>query len=420
MRGWRPLAVLLILVLTAGTSFAAGFRLPEGGAKAMGMAFAFTAQADDPSAIYFNPAGLTQLQGQNVMLGVTYVRENGAEFTGSTPLTGGSVVNETQKSLNFYIPNAYYTYTTKDGWLAFGMGVFTPFGLGQEYENINTSIFRNQVTKIELQTLVFNPTVAFKVNERLSLGFGIDYMWGNVKYNKTPVLPGPPVTPFGPGTFQTELDGNGDAWGYNFGVLVKASENLKIGFNYRSPFDLKVKDADFTASNPVGSVAPFPMGTTSASGTVHMPATAALGAAYTYGRLTVEADADWTFWHSYSELTITNNTYPQLYSSTAVKNWEDVCAFRAGLEYRVTDPLALRLGFAYDPTPAPGNTLGPELPDATRMNYNVGVGYKMGKVTIDAAFMYIDKFDRTASNANMNGTWTGDAWLAGLDIGYKF
>ncbi|MGE5246916.1 MAG: OmpP1/FadL family transporter [Verrucomicrobiota bacterium] len=415
--GWRALAVLLILVVTAGTSFAAGFRLPEAGAKAMGMAFAFTAQADDPSAIYFNPAGLTQLQGQNVMLGATYIRENGAEFNGSTPLTGGAVINETQKSLNFVVPNAYYTYTTKDGWYSFGVGIFTPFGLGQEYES--NSFFRNQVTKIELQTLVFNPTIAFKINEYLSVGVGVDYMWGNVKYNKSPILP----PQLGGGTFQTELEGDGQAWGWNFGLLFKPTENLKVGFNYRSPFNLKVSDADFTAGNPQGTV-PLPMGTTSASGTLKMPATATLGAAYTYGRLTVEVDGDWTFWHSYSDLTITNNDFPA-YSSTALKKWKDVCAFRMGAEYRVTDPLALRLGFSYDPTPAPDATLGPELPDATRMNYNVGVGYKIGKVTIDAAFMYIDRFDRTVNNLSpagtgMNGTWKGDAWLAGLDVAYKF
>jgi len=106
MRGWKMLAALLVLLFTASTSFAAGFRLPEAGAKAMGMGFAFTAQADDPSAIYFNPAGLTQLQGTNLMLGVTYVRENGGEFTGTTPVddftTGFTTVkNETQKSLDF-------------------------------------------------------------------------------------------------------------------------------------------------------------------------------------------------------------------------------------------------------------------------------------------------------------------------------
>src|SRR5512141_2591601 len=100
MRGWKMVAVVLVLLFTASTSFAAGFRLLESGSKAMGMGFAFTAQADDPSAIYFNPAGLTQLKGQNLMVGVTYVRENGGEFIGTTPvdnnvpLTSGGFTNQ--------------------------------------------------------------------------------------------------------------------------------------------------------------------------------------------------------------------------------------------------------------------------------------------------------------------------------------
>src|SRR5512134_1110533 len=145
MRGWRGLAVILLLLFSASTSFAAGFRLPEAGNKANAMGFAFTAQADNPSAIYYNPAGLTQLEGNNIALGVTYVRENGNQFTGTTPLTGGATVSETQEDLNFFIPNLYYTHTSKARKVAFGVGVFAPFGLGQEYKNANTSVFRNQV-----------------------------------------------------------------------------------------------------------------------------------------------------------------------------------------------------------------------------------------------------------------------------------
>ncbi|MHB8942098.1 MAG: OmpP1/FadL family transporter, partial [Desulfobacteria bacterium] len=179
MRGWKTLPVLLVLLFTASTSFAAGFRLPEAGAKAMGMGFAFTAQADDPSAIYFNPAGLTQLKGQNVMVGLTYVRENGGEFTGTTPVDNTTAIkNETQKSLNFFIPNMYYTKTNASTGFAYGVGIFAPFGLGQEYNDKDTSIFRNQVTKIDLMTVVVNPTIAFKVNEFLSVGAGVDYMYG--------------------------------------------------------------------------------------------------------------------------------------------------------------------------------------------------------------------------------------------------
>jgi long-chain fatty acid transport protein len=440
MRGWKMVSVLLVLLFAASTSFAAGFRLPEAGAKAMGMGFAFTAQADDPSAIYFNPAGLTQLKGQNVMVGVTYVRENGGEFTGTTPVDNTTAnKSETQKSLNFYIPNAYYTKTIASTGFSYGVGIFSPFGLGQEYNNRNSSIFRNQITKIDLQTIVVNPTIAFKVGDVLSVGAGIDYMYGKAKLAKNAVFPaGNPA----PNLYNLDLNGTGDAWGYNFGLLLKASSNVKIGFNYRSPFTLKIKDGDVAIRN-INSTVPIAAGPTFTStlfggtsfdtkgtATLYLPATAALGVSYTLDRLTVNADADWTFWHSFSSLPIDlRDNNPALPDTNAAKNWNDVCALRLGAEYRVIDPLALRVGFVYDPTPVPGGTVGPELPDSTRLNYMVGAGYKIGPWTIDGAFMYIDKKDRTVSNtrlddigkpAGQNGTWTGNAWLASFDVGYNF
>jgi len=430
MRGWKMVPVLLVVLFTASTSLAGGFRLPEAGAKAMGMGFAFTAQADDPSAIYFNPAGLTQLKGQNVMIGGTYLHLDGGEFTGATPLTGGATVSEAQESLDFIIPNAYYTRTTADGYISYGVGVFAPFGLGQEYDNKQTSIFRNQITTIDLLTVVVNPTIAFKINDALSVGFGVDWMWGRAKLEKTPVGPG------GIGNlYDSELKGDGDAWGYNFGVLLKPTENFRVGANYRSPFNLKIKDADVNVSNinPAYGLVPAlgaPPSNTRGSATIAMPATFALGAAYTMGKLTVEADADWTFWSSFSSLPITiqNPSSPTFISTNAPKNWEDVCALRLGVQYQVTAPLSLRAGFVYDPTPVPDSTLGPELPDADKMDYSVGAGYKIGAWTIDVAGMYIDKKDRTVSNMRLegsnpvgqNGTWTGSSWLASVDIGYKF
>jgi len=429
MRGWKMVPVLLVLLFTASTSFAAGFRLPEAGAKAMGMGFAFTGQADDPSAIYFNPAGLTQLKGQNVMVGVSYVRENGNEFTGTTPVDNTTAIkHESQKDLNFFIPNMYYTKTNASTGFAYGVGIFSPFGLGQEYGNGDTSIFRNQITKIDLMTIVVNPTIAFKVNEFLSVGVGIDWMYGKAELAKTAVVPGVG------NIYNLDLDGDGDAWGYNFGLLLKPSANLRIGANYRSPFNLKMKDGDVEIRN-INSTVPFiPPGVTAAqvfggtsfdtkgNATIGMPATFALGVSYTMDKLTVNADADWTFWHSFSSLPIDikDNKGALLPDSNAPKNWKDVVAVRLGAEYRVTDPLALRAGFVYDPSPVPAATLGPELPDSDRLNYMVGAGYKIGKVTIDGALMYIDKKDRTVSNPQFNGTWIGNAWLAGIDVGYNF
>ena len=430
MRIVRGLAVLVILLFAAASANAAGFRLPEAGAKAMGMAMAFTAQADDPSAIYFNPAGLVQLEGMNVMVGGTYVRENGAEFSGVTPLTLGATRSETQKSLNFILPNAYWTRKASPRF-AYGIGVYAPFGLGQEYKDRDAGIFRSQVNRVDIKTVVVNPTVAWNIEDVLAVGAGIDFMWGQARLSQTIPAPVPPAFP---SAGYVDLKGDGVAWGYNFGLLLKPTENFRIAANYRSPFNLRIKNEDATISNlnpaySTGGLGQVPSSTL-ASTIVKMPATFALGAAYTIGQLTVEADADWTFWHSFDSLPITfqKNAIPTLPNVVNEKKWKDVCAVRVGAEYRVTDPLALRVGFVYDPTPIPGSTLGPELPDATRMDYMVGAGYKIGPVTIDGAFMYIDKFDRTVSNIRAEGlnpigekgTWKGNAWLASLDVGYHF
>jgi len=447
MRIGKVSAILVVLMFAATSAMAGGFKLPEAGAKAMGMGFAFSAQADDPSAIYFNPAGIIQLEGQNVKLGVTYIKENGATFTGTTPLTGGASASETQKDLDFFVPNFFWTRKASPDF-AYGVGVFVPFGLGQEYENRAASIFRNQITKIDLMTFVVNPTVAWKVSEALSLGVGIDFMYAKAELQKAGVVntgPGGPLN-----IFQLDLDGDGTAWGYNFGALIKASENVKIGISYRSPFRMKIKDGDVDLFDINGTAplipnpSPPPAAFTAAqlfggttystkgSVTINMPATVMLGVAYTRDRLTLEADADMTFWSSYKELNIDieGNT-PLLPDSFNEKNWKDVIGIYVGGEYRVTDPLALRLGFRWDPTPAPAATMGPELPDSDKLYYSAGLGYKVRNWTFDLAYMYVDKKDRTVDNqvdlppggsygTGFNGTWTGDAHLVALDVGYRF
>ena len=170
---------------------------------------------------------------------------------------------------------------------------------------------------------------------------------------------------------------------------------------------------------------------TKGSATINMPATMDLGFAYILDRLTLEADASWTFWHSYKSLNIDfQNNNGLLTDSNQNKNWDDVVAIYLGGEYRVTDPLALRLGFRWDPTPVPAETMGPELPDADKLYYCAGAGYKVGNWTFDLAYMYVDKKDRTVNNqttvappsigSGFNGKWTGDAHLVAFDIGYKF
>jgi len=451
MRVGKVLTVLVVLLFTAASAMAAGFRLPEQGAKAMGMGMAFTAQADDPSAIYYNPAGIVQLEGQNVMIGGTYIRENGADFSGTTPLTFNAGVfdtkQETQEDLDFVIPNAYWTRKAAPDF-AYGVGIFAPFGLGQRYGNRQTSIFRNQVTNVEIQTVVVNPTVAWKFNDVLAMGVGVDFMYGKAKLSQAGVVNvGAPLN-----IFQLDLDGHGTAWGYNFGLLLTPSENVKVGASYRSGFRLDIKDADVNLweinstvpfiPNPVPPPAALSAAQvfggstyhTSASTTINMPATFQLGVAYILDRLTLEVDLDWTFWSAFKTLKIDiENNNALLPDANRPENWKDVVGVDVGAEYRVTDPLALRIGFRYDPSPVPADTLSPLLPDADRFFYCAGAGYKFRNWTFDLSYMYLDKKDRTVNNqtpngvptqvnygAGFDGTWSGDAHLLAFDIGYKF
>jgi long-chain fatty acid transport protein len=129
-------------------------------------------------------------------------------------------------------------------------------------------------------------------------------------------------------------------------------------------------------------------------------------------------------WSSYRTLDIRYNDGPGSPSITR-KDWKDVVALRVGGEYRVTPAVALRAGYAYDPTPVPGDTLSAELPDADRNCYTAGLGYKAGPVTLDASYFYLQKKDRTVIQAapgtpGINGKWEGDAHLVALDLGYRF
>ena len=454
MRIGKVLSVLVVLLFAATSAMAAGFRLPEQGAKAMGMGMAFTAQADDPSAIYYNPAGIVQLEGQNVMIGGTYIRENGADFNGTTPLTLNTSTgvfdstSETQEDLDFVIPNAYWTRKAAPDF-AYGVGIFAPFGLGQKYGNRQTSIFRNQVTNVEIQTIVVNPTVAWKLNDVLSVGAGVDFMYGKAKLSQAGVvrLGAAPLDQVN--IFQLDLDGDGTAWGYNFGLLLTPKGNFKVGASYRSGFRLDIKDADVNlweinstvpfVPNPVPPPAALNASQvfggstyhTSASTTINMPATFQLGVAYILDRLTLEVDLDWTFWSSFNTLQIDiANNNALLPDANRPENWKDVVGVDVGVEYRVTDPLALRLGFRYDPSPVPAYTLSPLLPDSDRLFYCAGAGYKFRNWTFDLSYMYLDKKDRTVNNqvnatppsvgSGFDGTWSGDAHLLAFDIGYKF
>lgn len=426
----RGIAVGLGLVLlgAAGTASAAGFKVNEQDAKAMGMANAFTAQADNPSALYYNPAGITQLSGTQVSLGSLVINVPQTEFVGSTELGSGT---EKAKRDIFIVPTFYVTHAVEGTPVTLGFGINSIYPLAKTWDD--GSIFRHYIQDIAIKPINFQPTIAYKVNDSLSVAAGVDMTYAQVSLKKVAYLPvGSSYTPTEFGTLST--DGTATDFGYNLGLMWKPCTNIKVGVNYRSAIKLNIDgDANLltlpTISNPYGASIH-----STASTTIKLPASLALGVSWKANdKLTLEVDAERTDWSSYQNLNLifntTDPTLGALSNRPNTKNWKDVWAYKIGGQYALTPNLDLRAGYAYDNTPAPDATVAPELPDADRHNFSIGVGIHKNNVALDLAYMYVMFKDRDVYSSAVSalptfqyehGTYSSDVHIFGANVTVKF
>ncbi len=399
------LQLVKMAMLTAMVTLIAlggGFQLNEHGAAAMAQGGAFAARADDPSAIYFNPAGLG-FQGSSIYLGATAIMPKFSFFDALSN-------NETKMVDQTFFPiNAYGTYQVNDN-LHVGIGVNNPYGLGTEWPIGWEGQYDAQ--KITLQSYFISPTAAYKFNDQLSVGVGVNYVIGGVKMSVATQIPfdsPPPIV---------TLDLNATGVGFNAGIIYKFMPELSIGASYRSSVKL---NATGTASfDP--NYADLNLPTGDASATITLPATAFLGVAYKPMKdLEVEADYQFIGWSSYKELAIDFAANPAM-DKVAPKDYQDTYILRLGAQYTMGD-IKLRAGYLYDHSPVLTQYDEPLLPDANRNGYNIGIGYKFNaQWRVDAAYFFL-KFDqRTATNTiiGLDGTYNSTANLISIDVGYTF
>ncbi|OYV88473.1 MAG: hypothetical protein B7Z63_00390 [Ignavibacteriae bacterium 37-53-5] len=404
-------ALFAVIMLSVSVAFASGYQLNEHGAKAVSMGGAFVARADDPSAIFFNPAGLSFVKGFNVMVGGTLILPS-TTFTGPYPNNTETKMN----SLSFFPPNAYITYNFDNG-LAAGVGVYTPEGLGTSWPL--DWVGRFIITKINLQSFNINPTISYAYKDIISVGVGFDYALGSVvleRYNWTPFSDSlGPITPF------IHMQGNANGTGFNFGLLLKPIENVSVGFSYRSKITFKATSGTATFSN-ASTLAPLlPGGAVSTS--LPFPETWYAGIAYKGDKYSVEADYQYVGWSAYNQLNIDFATHTALQqNSTIVGNYSNSYIVRVGGDYMIDDMWTARAGVFYDKNPVPDAYDVPILPDADRLGINVGVGVNVSKnISIDASYMFLPFKQRTITTSayGFNGTYNTTANLIGIDLSYR-
>jgi long-chain fatty acid transport protein len=411
--GWITVLSVFLLPVVA---FAGGFASNEQGAKASGMANAFAAQADDPTAVYFNPAGIVQLDGTQVTVGVSPVIP-GATFESNTndPVIRNTTVGQ-KSDLDddpVFIPNAYLTQKISDR-VSFGFATFSNFGLETNWPDDWEGRFIVGGTKAELITLSVNPVLAFKPHDRVSLAFGPVMQYLDVDLRRNVFL--------GVGNPEAEAKFTGDdtAWGWNAALLVWLTEDIKFGASYRSEVSHQIR-GQLKVSPNIGADTGF-------TADVKTPANAYLGLAWTHGPLTLEFDFQWTNWSSFKELRAEfNNGAPDL---VVEEDWHDAWGYRFGAQFAVNQYLDVRAGIAYDESPIPAKSVSPRIPGSDRWIYALGFGGHYEAFTADLAYQYVDAESVDLGSQGGNDSLPGaplqgkfkdvDAHIIAFNLSYRF
>ncbi len=408
----------------------AGFLLYEHGAAAMAMGGAFVALANDATAIFHNPAGIAFLEGTQVSVGTTLIFPSATLTMPRIGLVDPSYTTSyEQKSKVFFPSSVYITHKFSDRIVA-GFGFFSPYGLGAEWPEDYPLKYIS--IKDDMKSFIFNPTVAFKLNDNLALAFGASYIYSTVAFDLVYQYDPDPL-PFAAFDVPASIEkASGSAWGFNAGALYRG-EQFSFGFNWRSGFTIDY-EGDLILDMSGSTIPGLPA---EATGTAALPSfkfphILGIGVAFNLTeKLMLTADVHYILWSSYEELTV-DIEVPGLPVDfdPLPEDWEDSFIFRGGLQYMVNENFSLRAGLLYDQTPQPVETMDPILPDADRWAFTGGFGYKSGRFAIDVAYQYEPFKDRTSPNRYIydipvlgnlgEGTYSSTAHLIGVSIGFMF
>ncbi len=406
-------SVSVIACMGSYTAHAAGFYIQEQSVSGLGNAYAGqVATPRDASIVYYNPAGMTKLSGSHVYAG-THILAPSANLkdTGSSAAFGGATGG---KGGNPYsvtpIPNLHISHEVVENTFWLGLSVSAPFGLSNEY---NEGWFgRFDSTETALQTIDFQPSFAVRVNDKLSVGGGMNIQHADVDIKK--------VINQGAGERNSTLEGDTTTFGFNVGVLYEPIEGTTLGAHYRSGIHHHV-DGNVVIDNN-GTVT----SSTVASAELNLPEIIQLGVNHKVNdRLSLQAGATWFGWNSFEEIRVLNAAGGLIANTT--QNYQTTWAFAVGGEYLLNDEWTLRAGYQFDETPTTDEYRTTLTPDGDRHWVSAGATYKYNdKIDIDLAATYVDiaseKIDvaRNAGFATVKADTGGHVAIFSLGVNYKF
>jgi long-chain fatty acid transport protein len=429
----------LMLVAFSGAASASGFQLQEQNASGLGNAYAGSAAvAEDASTIYFNPAGMTQLQAREVSGGLSLIvpsfkfKDKGSSLTGNLANEGDGGDAGGLAAL----PNGYISWAlNKD--LYVGVGIGAPFGLKTEYDD--RWIGAAQASTFEIKTFNINPSIAYRVNDAVSVGLGVNWQKIEAEYIRLATVGGAPSPGLAFGDRVTSTMNLEDtAWGWNIGGLFTLSPTTKIGLSYRSKMkydtDGKVKlTSDGTAFGDATLAALVAAGRQSdLSASLTLPDTFIMSVTQNLSdKWEMLGDVSWTGWSSIPKVDImrTSGILTGDNAQTLETDFRDTWRVALGANYKYNDAWKLKFGVAYDQTPVkdPSTRLA-SLPDNDRIWLSLGTQWTPNKASrLDLGMTYIfirdskiDNDQTAAARGRITGEYEGNIWILGAQYSMAF
>jgi long-chain fatty acid transport protein len=425
--GWvfrAPPLIFLLLVLVLGIFparvWGSGFTVYQQGTGAMAQGNAFVAEADDPSAIFYNPAGINQLKRPEVYL-MGLVTYPDREFHGP----GGQF---SQTNHRFFPSGSAFAVFPFNKAVTAGIGFYAPFGIGSQWPP--TWAGRYITTYSSLQTYNLNPVISIRPIQRFSLAVGLDVMWSSVELKrKVPVVLGRLQFP----DAEARLRGDGNGFGINIGGLLWVVEGVKLGLSYRSQISTNI-NGNLDLTN-LPQLIPGPRQVSAASNLTYPPFITGGISVSRFSPFTFNFDVTWTGWSTFQHIRvdlrqpILVNGVPS-YNLIQPKNWRDAYTFRFGMNYQLTKTIKLRAGYTYDLSPIPDSTFDPLIPNANQHVFAVGGDWKIKQFTLGLAYIYVMGENRSKNNnvtlngvpfpAQANGTYRSDAQALAISLSYHF
>jgi len=426
----RALAIGALSLACTSTVNAAGFALIEQSVQDMGTAYAgAAATASSVDTLYFNPAGMTHLPGTRAGAAVhliepdTEFNNEGTTYVTGAPIQGGDGGDAGDLAA---VPHFYLTHQLDNKtWL--GLAVNAPFGLTTEYDS--DWVGRYHAIKSEVKTVNINPSIAYRVNEQLSVALGVSAMYLDGEFTN--------AVDFGlfgggaPGSAdgKSKITADDWAWGGNVGLLFEPSADTRIGIHYRSEVKQKLEgDAKFS-SVPAPLQSTFSK--TDVKADADLPATVSVSGFHQLNRAwAIVGDYTWTGWSSIPELRFEFDS--GLPDGVTTFDWKDTSRVALGTIYTPDgSDWTYRLGAAYDESPIRGaSSRSARLPDTDRIWLTVGAGFNPSedlRVDFGYAHLFMNdaKISKTATGEDttrgaLNGSYDASVDILSIEAQYTF